>query len=1089
MKKSSSNFNKLFATTAIATAALVVPMDAFAAEVSSVKILGNNIVGAVLTADTLLIPESEILSYQWFHDEGLDGNDVPKHIPIPTNATAKNYTIDSGDVGKALIVKVTMNDGITVHTSEKIVVDKTIKIINKETGNEPKLDDTFVNSTIYADIKNLGETFKSYQWYYLENDKKTPIAGATKYELIIPVEAAGKDLIVEVKTESGQTYTSAPTKVEVLKLMMTDKPIVTGFSLDEIEISSNMFALPGDKLTVTNPVVKDDVRELKANQIAYSYQWMYEVDGSYSYIEGATAATYTIPKDAIDKEMKNIVVRVTAKVGTAKPISGHSLNVTVADTPADSLDKAIETELLKKDANGAVIYKALDFGKFEGLIIKWNSHYAGLTAAAKAKVTKYDILKRATEDHALITALKDKVDKANALPDDPAKLQNFRALWAEYEQLDLLQRSLDFESKMFKAIQNGLGNTSSTFEIKEVIAINEAILDLLEDLTTNGTGLQYGLVQYKEKEIAKLQEEITKIENRIAKLPNDYQMMVQNQGILTTAKSDIKKVQAFIKKFDKLDLKAVPKKQISTAKSIRSAYNKLTIKQMSLVPSTKLADLKQAEDTTQEENRVQPFINKLFLEEKDAMGNLTYKTYVVQTAESWSGYSKDVNTAISEYKSLTKQAASKVKGYQQTLTLQKDLKVAEKVVKQIETYLLLNPAGTQFSKLKSSHKSMVQAYNKLTTLQQSLVYNKDLIGESPVENPPGTGTPPDPGTPPDNETAEDKAKAQVIIDEIIDVLKKSTSTEINEYALKIDSVIMNYKQLPSKARKYVTNYDALMTMQKDVKAVLSFIKKANDADAELNTSKKYTKIQSAKTAYAKLSAKQQELAAKRYSELMKQLDDPKEFENLVTFNGNLYSLVVGDLYVKSIVDIKEYEIIYKELSSAEKKQITNYPILKQAISDMKKVESFLKKYQTEKTQASALKSFASLTAKQTSLIPNDIREDISKELKEQQDTNENALKLIGDIDGLLQNGVYTNPAGLKDEVKGLRKNYEDLPSASEKSLVKNYSKLEQAERDSQKVDDVKSLFDTDKETWQKEYNRLSKRLELLYNELYPFSTP
>ncbi|MEG0438429.1 MAG: hypothetical protein RR587_04255, partial [Solibacillus sp.] len=382
MKKSSSNFNKLFATTAIATAALVVPMDAFAAEVSSVKILGNNIVGAVLTADTLLIPESEILSYQWFHDEGLDGNDVPKHIPIPTNATAKNYTIDSGDVGKALIVKVTMNDGITVHTSEKIVVDKTIKIINKETGNEPKLDDTFVNSTIYADIKNLGETFKSYQWYYLENDKKTPIAGATKYELIIPVEAAGKDLIVEVKTESGQTYTSAPTKVEVLKLMMTDKPIVTGFSLDEIEISSNMFALPGDKLTVTNPVVKDDVRELKANQIAYSYQWMYEVDGSYSYIEGATAATYTIPKDAIDKEMKNIVVRVTAKVGTAKPISGHSLNVTVADTPADSLDKAIETELLKKDANGAVIYKALDFGKFEGLIIKWNSHYAGLTAAA-----------------------------------------------------------------------------------------------------------------------------------------------------------------------------------------------------------------------------------------------------------------------------------------------------------------------------------------------------------------------------------------------------------------------------------------------------------------------------------------------------------------------------------------------------------------------------------------------------------------------------------------------------------------------------------------------------------------------------------
>lgn len=449
MKKNSSNLNKLFTTTALATAAVVVPTAVFAADVSPVKILGNNIEGAVLTADILLKPESGTPKYQWFHDEGLDVNGDSVHTEITIATESNTYTIRPEDVGKALIVKVKVDDvdGPVEHTSEKIIVNKTM----------PVTGDTFVNGTLHADIENLKdengnliqETFTSYQWYYFENNKKKLIAGATKNELVIPVEAAEKYLIVEVKTESGQTYTSVPKKMDELKLTV-DNPTLTGFSPDK-------FALPGDKLTVANPIVKDDVRELKPNQIAYSYQWMYEVNGSYSYIEGATAATYTVPKDALEQAMKNIVVRVTVKVGNANLISVFSPIVEVANDPAGNLIGNINRLLGTDTTNNSKVYNPVDLESFGVEIKKLNSKYAELTVAAKANVTNYDILKRATEDHALMTALKDKVDKANEITDATAKLQEFKSLWAEYEELDLLKRSLDANSVIFTAIQKGLG--------------------------------------------------------------------------------------------------------------------------------------------------------------------------------------------------------------------------------------------------------------------------------------------------------------------------------------------------------------------------------------------------------------------------------------------------------------------------------------------------------------------------------------------------------------------------------------------------------------------------------------------------------
>lgn len=66
-------------------------------------------------------------------------------------------------------------------------------------------------------------------------------------------------------------------------------------------------------------------------------------------------------------------------------------------------------------------------------------------------------------------------------------------------------------------------------------------------------------------------------------------------------------------------------------------------------------------------------------------------------------------------------------------------------------------------------------------------------------------------------------------------------------------------------------------------------------------------------------------------------------------------------YIFSLTEVKDMINKYNALSSAEKKLITNAQDLKQAISDVKAVESFIKKFQTnlEKIHRRLLKIFES----------------------------------------------------------------------------------------------------------------------------------
>lgn len=196
------------------------------------------------------------------------------------------------------------------------------------------------------------------------------------------------------------------------------------------------------------------------------------------------------------------------------------------------------------------------------------------------------------------------------------------------------------------------------------------------------------------------------------------------------------------------------------------------------------------------------------------------------------------------------------------------------------------------------------------------------------------------------------------------------------------------------------------------------------------------------------------------------------------------------MYIVSIDKINQLSAQYNKLSSSDKKRITNASILTTAVSDVKKIDSFMKQYEKSfnSNPTTVIKAYAKLTAKQMSLVSPAIRQAILDKEKGQQQSNDTALNLIETINGLLENGEYI--ANLETKVKEIRTQYDAL-SASEKKVVKNYSKLTQAENDLKKVAEIHALYvpagegkEEARKAWQTAYGKLSKKLEILYKNLY-----
>ena len=914
-----------------------------------------------------------------------------------------------------------------------------------------------VNETLKASIENLpaNTIVNKYQWYYVENESGTktttnkPISGATMASFTIPAEAAGKTIFVEATSTTGSTYKSESRTINTLELEITQP------TFD----STTNFVAPGETVRVSGAKVTDKGgAKLQSSQITYSYQWFYKVGESFTIINGATAGTYKIPADALENGMKDFIVKVQAKVGPAVVESDVSAPITVSKQPSDTLINDIKT-LRISDSK----YNVSSLESFKAEIDALEKKYQDLSPAAKANVTNYDVLKRALTDVEAINKLNEKVNKVKEVSEKDLP-KYIKEIEDAYDKFDLLQRSLDIGDVLYTNIKDILKEPADIAEIAEVRRLNQAIVALLS--------YENSLVKYVPTSMESLKVAVEAIETDIAKLSKNYQVTVQNQTILNEAKQDIKKIEQFIKLFDKLSVNNTPSKQVTAAKSIRTAYEKLTYKQLQLVPATYVTQLLAAENA--EENQIY-FLNT------EIARYIGVESYPINpSAESWQGHVKNVNQIITDYKSLTKASAAKIIGYQSILTLQKDIKIAEKVIKDMAAYKNLTlTSGVAESKLQSTYSNTLKAYNKLTSLQQSLVYNADeFLNKSP-------------NVTVDGKEPADKAAAEALkadIAKFADVTKYS----FTQLETAVNTATATYKNLSSSARKYVTNYHLLTAATKDVTGVKSFHKKVQTAREEMDVAKQAKKIETVEKAYAKLPANQQHLAKPQYEDLLNNRLVDGNAPNISKLNGQIAAMVSDDLYTVSLQEIQNLSAQYNKLSSSDKKLITNASILTAAVSDVKKVETFMKQY--DKSFASnpttVIKAFAKLTAKQMNLVSQDTRQKIIEADKNQQKANETALGLIEAINLLVQNGDYV--ADLQTKVATIRADYDKL-SSSEKNIVKNYSKLTQAESDLKKVAEVHALHEaipaenseTARKAWQTAYGKLSKKLELLYNKLYP----
>lgn len=944
----------------------------------------------------------------------------------------KKLFLTAAAIPVALIVPTVAGAAETVSVTGENIVNATLKV-------EKLPNDTIVNA---------------YQWYYLEEitgeegSTNKPISGATSISLKVPVEAAGKSIFVEATTTDGKKFKSAPRTIQPLELDIT---------IPTLEGQSAGFVAPGETVKVAGITVTDkNGAKLQSDQITYSYQWFYKLgDNSFTIIEGAAGSTYTIPKDAIEKDIKNIAVTVKAKVGLSFAESKLSDTITVSKQPTDTLTKEIKALLVNDNK-----YNVSSLAEFSAKVAELEKNYQSLSAAAKGNVSNYDVLKRALADVELITKLNEKWSKI-----ETSNEKEIKELEEAYNKLDLLQRSLDVDETLYTSIKKLLNEPNDLEEIKEVRKLNQAIINLLS--------YENSLVKYVASDVDSLQASVKTIEADIEKLSQSYRAAVQNQAILSEAKSDIKKVEQFIKSFDKLATNSTPNKQVTTAKSIRTAYEKLTYKQLKLVPDVYVQRLTTAERA--EESQIINLNNVIDSYISDDVYPFN------PSAGSWQSHVNNVNQMIKEYKSLTKASAAQINGYDSLVTLQKDLKAAEKVIKDMDAYQKLSATtGVTESKLNSSYTSTLKAYNNLTNLQQSLVYNaEEFLLNTPKISVDGNGKVP-----------TDKAAAEALkadIAKFADVTKYS----FNQLETAVNTASDSYKKLSSAARKYVTNYYLLTAANKDITGVKSFYKKIQTAREETDAAKKAKKIETVQKAYAKLPANQQYLAKEQYEALLKNQNIDENASKITQLNNDIATIVSNNLYVVTIERIKNLSTQYSSLSSSEKKLITNYDILKTALADVKKVESFMKTY--EKSFASnpstVIKAYEKLTSKQVSLIDAGTRQLIIDKQKGQQQTNENSLSLIESINSLLVKGEYID--GLQEKVSEIRKAYDALSDA-DKKVVKNYSKLTQAEGDLKKVEEVHAIYepagssnDAARKAWQTAYGKLSKRLELLYTNMYP----
>lgn len=269
--------------------------------------------------DKVLRPEigtgwNESVSFQWMRD----GVNI-------TDATWFTYRVAEEDIGHKLSIRIIGDDTGKYRDSAQTETASYVPVI---ASSDPVISGKTVAGsklTASATAWEPADVKKSYQW----KAGGVAIIGATASTFTITPAQAGKAITVTV-TGAMEFYratsvTSAPTAVVTLpNVVNTGAPTVRG----NTAIGQVLTGTPGTWLNVTD----------------YVYQWL--ADGAA--VQGANAATYTIPHEAVGKKFSlqvtgkkegyNGVAAVSAQTApvTANTIANKTAPVITGTTAQDS---------------------------------------------------------------------------------------------------------------------------------------------------------------------------------------------------------------------------------------------------------------------------------------------------------------------------------------------------------------------------------------------------------------------------------------------------------------------------------------------------------------------------------------------------------------------------------------------------------------------------------------------------------------------------------------------------------------------------------------------------------------------------------
>jgi hypothetical protein len=246
------------------------------------------------------------LSYQWYRGK----------TPIP-GATAREYTVGLGDLGRRLKVVVTGSAG--GHTDTSLASGRTHKVRTAELDPTPipqLSGNPVVGSTLTATVEPWGDgtPMLAYQWYRVKKGRTTPVGDGSDTYQLVGRDAGSRVQVAVTGSLPGYTTTtlySAPTaKVAVGDFASAAAPTIV--LAGSPRVGKTLLAVPGDHVPAATDV---------------SFRWYRQASGTtgWTAIRKATKASYRPTGEDLGALLK---VRVTA---SATGYRAESQEVTLAD--------------------------------------------------------------------------------------------------------------------------------------------------------------------------------------------------------------------------------------------------------------------------------------------------------------------------------------------------------------------------------------------------------------------------------------------------------------------------------------------------------------------------------------------------------------------------------------------------------------------------------------------------------------------------------------------------------------------------------------------------------------------------------------